>query len=104
MSTSTGEKTEKPTEKRLKDTREKGQLPRSRDLGGAAGLLASVFVLAWMGQGMVTTLTAVIKRSLWRMGQSPLEVLGPKEVASLVMSSAGTVAFVSGPLALATVI
>ena len=33
---SAGEKTEQPTEKRLRDAREQGNLPRSRELGTAA--------------------------------------------------------------------
>ncbi|BFI97067.1 MAG: flagellar biosynthesis protein FlhB [Rhodanobacter sp.] len=39
------EKTEQPTEKRLKESREKGELPRSRDLSGAAVVLAGVAAL-----------------------------------------------------------
>lgn len=39
------EKTEQPTEKRLKESREKGELPRSRDLTGAAVVLAGVAAL-----------------------------------------------------------
>lgn len=98
------DKTEKPSAKRLKDAREKGQLPRSRDIGSAAALLASVYILSWMGQQMIVTIATVIRRSLWRMGQAPLEGVGPKEVAAIVISSASTIAMVSGPLALATVL
>jgi flagellar biosynthetic protein FlhB len=39
------EKTEQPTEKRLKESREKGEVPRSRDLSGAAVVLAGVTAL-----------------------------------------------------------
>jgi flagellar biosynthetic protein FlhB len=39
------EKTEQPTEKRLKESREKGEVPRSRDLAGAAVVLAGVAAL-----------------------------------------------------------
>ncbi|TAL75022.1 MAG: flagellar biosynthesis protein FlhB [Rhodanobacter sp.] len=39
------EKTEQPTEKRLKESREKGEVPRSRDLTGAAVVLAGVAAL-----------------------------------------------------------
>ena len=39
------EKTEQPTEKRLKESREKGEVPRSRDLSGAAVVLAGVAAL-----------------------------------------------------------
>lgn len=39
------EKTEQPSEKRLKEAREKGDVPRSRDLSGAMVVLAGVFAL-----------------------------------------------------------
>ncbi|HET6431126.1 flagellar biosynthesis protein FlhB [Dyella sp.] len=39
------EKTEQPSEKRLKEAREKGDVPRSRDLSGALVVLAGVFAL-----------------------------------------------------------
>lgn len=47
------EKTEQPTEKRLKDSREKGDSPRSQELATAAVFLAAIAALgvfgAWMG-------------------------------------------------------
>lgn len=43
---SNGDKSEKPTPGKLRKAREKGDLPRSKDLTMAAGLLASFFTLA----------------------------------------------------------
>ncbi|MDM2991548.1 flagellar biosynthesis protein FlhB [Citrobacter sp. CK190] len=43
---SSGDKSEKPTPGKLRKAREKGDLPRSKDLTMAAGLLASFFTLA----------------------------------------------------------
>ncbi|WP_275148953.1 flagellar biosynthesis protein FlhB [Citrobacter koseri] len=43
---SSGDKSEKPTPRKLRKAREKGDLPRSKDLTMAAGLLASFFTLA----------------------------------------------------------
>jgi len=40
-----GEKTEQPTEKRLRDAREEGNIPRSRELATAAVFGASVLAL-----------------------------------------------------------
>lgn len=45
-----GEKTEQPTEKRLRDARRKGQVARSHDLSSAVLLLATVAVL-WIASG-----------------------------------------------------
>ncbi|MGY3039512.1 flagellar biosynthetic protein FlhB [Rhodanobacter sp. TND4EL1] len=44
------EKTEQPTEKRLRESREKGEVPRSRDLSGAIVVLAGVVALMNSGQ------------------------------------------------------
>ncbi|MBD8881927.1 flagellar biosynthesis protein FlhB [Rhodanobacter sp. 7MK24] len=44
------EKTEQPTEKRLRESREKGDIPRSRDLSGAAVVMAGVAVLMTGGE------------------------------------------------------
>ena len=46
------EKTELPTEKRLRETREKGDVPRSRDLSGALVVMAGVWALVGGGKSM----------------------------------------------------
>ena len=45
-----GEKSERPTEKRLRDARREGQVAKSQDLTSALALLAAVAVL-WLGGG-----------------------------------------------------
>ncbi len=45
MSDASGEKTEKATEKRMKEVRSKGQLARSQDLGAWVGVAAAVFMM-----------------------------------------------------------
>lgn len=49
MSESSGEKTEQPTEKKLRDARKKGQVAKSQDLSGAVLLLAAVAVVWLLG-------------------------------------------------------
>lgn len=44
------EKTEQPSEKRLRESREKGEVPRSRDLSGAMVVLAGVAALMSSGE------------------------------------------------------
>ena len=44
------ERTEKPSEKRLREAREKGDVPRSRDLSGALVVLAGVAALMSGGE------------------------------------------------------
>lgn len=48
-----GEKTEKPTPKRRKDARGKGQIPRSNDLPAWLSILAATWLLPWvLGRGL----------------------------------------------------
>jgi len=52
MSSSAGEKTEQPTDKRLRDARKKGQVAKSQDLTGALLLIAAVAVV-WLIGGYI---------------------------------------------------
>jgi len=53
-----GEKTEKPTEKRLRDSRRKGQVAKSQDLSSSLLLLAAIAVLWLAGRQMGGWLSA----------------------------------------------
>ena len=54
------DRTERPTARRLKDARKRGQVARSQDLGQAAGLAAALGVMGMVGpryvQGMADAL------------------------------------------------
>lgn len=63
-----GEKTEKPTEKRLRDARQKGQISKSQDLTSALMLITAVCIL-WLGG----TLMAQV---LLRMMKNGIEAAG----------------------------
>jgi len=63
-----GEKSEKPTEKRLRDARKKGQISKSQDLTSALMLITAVCIL-WLGGGMMATvLTRMMKNGLETAG------------------------------------
>jgi len=63
-----GEKTEQPTEKRLRDARKKGQISKSQDLTSALMLITAVCVL-WLGGGMMAAvLTRMMKDGLQTAG------------------------------------
>ncbi len=53
MSNSAAEKTEEPTPKKLREAREKGQVPRSRELATLFGVAGTVLVLVLMGRTLV---------------------------------------------------
>jgi len=58
------DRTEQPSEKRLKEAREKGDVPRSRDLSGALVVLACVAALMASAPSAMTHLRAIYGMSL----------------------------------------
>lgn len=57
------EKTEQPTAKRLRDARQKGEVPRSRDLSGAMAVLGGAVALVWLGASLEAGARALVLRS-----------------------------------------
>ena len=72
---SKSDRTEKPTAKKRKDAREKGQIARTRELSQAASLAAVAAALLWTGRFGMARLTAAMADSLELMG----EYLGSEE-------------------------
>ncbi len=58
-----GERTEEATPKRKQQAREKGQLPRSKDVAGAVGLLGGIVALMWFGAWMGRNMIVVMHQS-----------------------------------------
>ncbi|HHA2389403.1 TPA: flagellar biosynthesis protein FlhB [Stenotrophomonas maltophilia] len=76
---SAGEKTEQPTEKRLRDAREQGNLPRSRELGTAAVFGAGVLAVMAMSGSIGRGASAWMKHALspeQGLRQNPKELFG----------------------------
>ena len=70
------EQTEKPTRKKLKDARKKGQVARSRDLALAAASVAATFALARLGGRLIGGLEERLAGDLLRTSAtSPLRDL-----------------------------
>ncbi|GAB2533002.1 flagellar biosynthesis protein FlhB [Rhodanobacter koreensis] len=95
------EKTEQPTEKRLRESREKGELPRSRDLSGAMVVLAGVAAL--MSGGEAAFLHA---RRIFSLGLAyPREALPSDALPGRVLQAATHEALgLFGPVALSTML
>lgn len=76
------ERTEKPSEKRLREAREKGDVPRSRDLSGALVVLAGVAALmsgserAFVHARRIYELGFGYSREALFSGELPARVLG----------------------------
>jgi flagellar biosynthetic protein FlhB len=94
------EKTEKPTSKRIKDARKKGQVARSRELGQALSLGGIVLACAWFGGGLVYRMQALMAEGITRAGHRALQPLVPEEIGTLVTSSAMALGAIVAPLAL----
>ncbi len=66
------DRTEEPTEKRLREAREQGQIPRSRELSTAAVFGAGVLTLfalgGWMAQGAATVFSQALTIDPGRIG------------------------------------
>lgn len=63
-----GEKTEKPTEKRLRDARKKGQVSKSQDLTSALMLLTAVVIFWLGGKIMATNLLQLTQKGIQTAG------------------------------------
>jgi len=60
------EKTEEPTEKKLKDAEKKGQSPKSQDVNAAASVLGLLICLTVMGESMLDNLSRSVLLALER--------------------------------------
>jgi flagellar biosynthetic protein FlhB len=86
-----GERTEEPSQKRLQDAREKGQVPRSRELTVFATMIGGSATLAAMGGSLATHLSQIMRqglvidpRTLLDTGSMP-SAMGDACVSALIM-------------------
>ncbi|HZN12238.1 MAG TPA: EscU/YscU/HrcU family type III secretion system export apparatus switch protein [Blastocatellia bacterium] len=94
-----GEKTERPTEKRLRESRRKGQVARSQDLTSAVLLLAACAVLALAGRQTAAVLSEAMSQGILRAATSS----GPFDQAAAlgaIFSAIYTLALALAPLLL----
>ncbi len=61
MAESSGEKTEMPTPKKLRDARQKGQVCTSKDIVSTAILIVLFAVLAWMGVALANDMEVLLR-------------------------------------------
>ncbi|MEM9063911.1 MAG: flagellar biosynthesis protein FlhB [Planctomycetota bacterium] len=97
MAEDLGEKTEKPTSKRLSDARMRGNIAKSQDLSGVVLLLGVALVLAFFGRGMIEATYAMMRVLL--IGDMPQQ---PWALGSIAASA--RIAFYTAGLMLAPVL
>ncbi len=72
MAESAGEKTEMPTQKKLRDAREKGQVCSSKDIVSTAELVVLFCLCAWMGSTLIDDFNALADFVSRRMSEDPI--------------------------------
>src|SRR5689334_15719224 len=98
MAEEAGEKTEQPTARRLKDARERGQVPRSRDLSVAVSSLALTLALGSLGPAIAAAMATRLATGLQRMGDRPLEAVSASELSLSIVADGRMVLMTVGPL------
>jgi len=93
-----GEKSEKPSAKKLKDAREKGTVPRSADLVAALSLLAVTTVLARTGAAGVTRLRGHLAEGLRDLGGRAHLHLTPESLGTMAASDGVLLALIVAPV------
>jgi flagellar biosynthetic protein FlhB len=98
MADDQGEKSEQPTVKRLRDARERGQIPRSRDLSVAVSSLALTLALGSFGPGIASRMATRVADGIQRVGDRPLDAIAPGELTQGVVSDGWIILVCVGPL------
>lgn len=93
-----GEKSEKPSAKRLKEAREKGNVPRSADLVAALSLLAVTTVLARTGAAGVVRLQQHLAEGLRSLGDRAHLTITPDSIGTLATGDAVVLGLIVAPL------
>lgn len=100
MAAATGERTEKPTAKRLKDARERGQVARSSDLSGAIALLGITLALGWLGTDVAAATAERLMTGLNGLGDLARRDVAVNTLTVLFWDDARLLARLAGPPAL----
>ena len=77
MAESSGEKTEMPTQKKLRDARQKGQVCSSKDIVSTAILIVLFVLLGWMGIALVDDSSMLLDYIGDRMSGDPFDATRP---------------------------
>jgi flagellar biosynthetic protein FlhB len=99
-----GDKTEKPSPKRLKDARERGQVASSRDLTMAAGSLGATGALVLAGSYALHRLTTSVASGLAHFGDASVRDLKADDLMPLLTSGGALLALTAGPIAVAAAV
>ena len=94
MAESSGEKTEMPTPKKLRDAREKGQVCTSKDIVSTAILIVLFAVLAWMGGALMDDMEELLRFIGGRVGDNTMDSVRQSGVMAVMVILKHTLIFV----------
>ncbi len=93
------DRTEKPTTKRLKEAREKGQIASSRDVVQVAAFAASLVVIGRWGGRLMSMLQDELHYALSHFGDAPQRLLIPEDIGAMVVRAGAILGAAVGPIA-----
>ena len=94
MAESSGEKTEMPTPKKLRDAREKGQVCTSKDIVSTAILIVLFAVLAWMGGALMDDMEELLRFIGGRVGDNTMDSVRQSGAMAVMVILKHTLIFV----------
>ena len=94
MAESSGEKTEMPTPKKLRDAREKGQVCTSKDIVSTAILIVLFAVLAWMGGALMDDMEELLRFIGGRVGDNTMDSVRQSSAMAVMVILKHTLIFV----------
>src|SRR3954471_12004496 len=97
-----GDKTEKPTAKRLEEARKKGNVAKSTDLNGAVVLIAGLFTLLITGHSLVGHVREVMTSSLDQLQDPSVVSIGG--IGEVLAGTGKQVLLACAPVALACMV
>ncbi|MGE4224363.1 MAG: flagellar biosynthesis protein FlhB [Vicinamibacterales bacterium] len=93
-----GEKTEKPSAKKLRDARKRGEVPRSPDLVAALSLVAVTVVLLRSGAAAMVRLQTHLSESLSGLADRAAVGLTPEALGVMAVEDGGLLAVLAAPV------
>ena len=94
MAESSGEKTEMPTPKKLRDAREKGQVCTSKDIVSTAILIVLFAVLAWMGGALMDDMEELLRFIGGRVADNTMDSVRQSSAMAIMVILKHTLIFV----------
>ena len=95
---SSQERREQPTQKRMRDAWERGQVARSKDVQDVVQLGAALMTLTWVGGYMVSSLADRVGAGLARIDTVAHQTIRPADLTTIVSGYLGHLALIVGPV------